>query len=340
MIATIILMVLVNSPVTQARNANGSRFLSLREALDISVRRNPSLKLMDIKIQKAKLDIEQQFIDVQESELMVKQKKLALLAWQNQRQTIMNNVKLDVHNKYYQCVIAVIRLSIAKEDLKYAGEYLEDSKKNYREGKIHKVQLRQIEEIFKQKEEEEIMSRGELRRAKLALLLSINERLGARIAVAESIGENIRELRLKDIRRRVLTNNRNIRAARLKYSIKKMESSLVDESLMSKNDIRKARYDLDEAAIELEEEIRQQNVEAVSRYLIVRDMEARMITAEKRLKRARLGYLLASKRYRDGYINKQIYHNSDMDYKRMRLTHETMVQNYNIAKLRLFFLLN
>ena len=204
-IVPVTLMIIVGgvvmSPSGQAREIRDGRFLSLREALDISLKRNTSLKLINIKIKKAKLDIEQQFIDVSKTRLMVKRKKLALLSWKNQQKTIIQNVSLDVHNKYYQCVIAGIRLNIAKEDLLYAEELLKESRQNFKDGKIHKIQLRQMEEMYKQKEEEKIMSRGELKRAKLALLLSINERLGARIRVGDNVGENIRELKLKGLKK-------------------------------------------------------------------------------------------------------------------------------------------
>jgi hypothetical protein len=109
---------------------------------------------------------------------------------------------------------------------------------------------------------------------------------------------------------------------------------------MSKNEVLKAEYNLKESRIQFEQEIRKQKVELVNRYLLVKDNSVRLETARKSVSRAKQAYDTDNARYRKGYISKNMRDRGLIGYKRQLLGYLTLVKNYNLAKIRYFFLFN
>ena len=328
------LFFLTVSAFTQNRSIN----YSMNQAIQVSLRKNPDLKLINLLIEKTKLDIEQRFIDIKESKLKSIQKKIAIMQLENKREDIIDLVYLDVQNKYYGCIISKTRLEKAKDNLQYIKSYLDKSSSNYKSGKIDLITYKQIEEEYKQKKEEYIFSRGEFKRSVLAFLLSINENLSISINFTDSINQNTRLINLDSAQANLITSDRNIVLARLNYQLKKLEYNLLDNKIISKNEIEKAKYDLKEAKIKLEQEIRKQKVELWSRYLQIKEQEARLITSEKRLNRAYTSYKLNESKYQQGYIPRYVLDQSIIVYNNLYVLNMSVIKDYSLAMLRFSFM--
>ncbi|MDH4129305.1 MAG: TolC family protein, partial [Spirochaetota bacterium] len=305
----------------------------MNQAINLSIKKNPDLKLVNLMIKKTELDIEQRFMDIKESELKAKHKKFSIMQLENQREDIIDSVYFDVQNRYYDGVINKNRYEKAKDNLMFMKNYLDENIKNYKMGKIDLISYKQIEEEYKQKKEDYILSRGDFKRAVLAFLLSINESLTISVNFTDSISQDTKSINFTTAESNLLNNNRNISLARLNYQIKKLEYNLLDKKIMSKNEIEKAKFDLDEAKIKLEQEIRKQKVELWSRYLLIKEQEAKLITIGKRLNRANTSYQLNESKYQQGYIPKHKLDQSSMEYNNLFILHLTVIKAYNLAKL-------
>ncbi len=319
---------------------NDSISFSLNDSIYRALKRNPQLKLIDLKIKKTKLDIDQKYSDVKDTDLKRKRLEYDLLMLENQKMDIIDTVHYDVEDKYYSCLVAKERNKIADEDFKYTKSYYQESLKNYKEGKIDQITFEQVREQYKQKEEEVFLSRSEYRRAVLAFLLAVDESLGMTVRFKDSLRENHKLIRFKTARKNFIYTNRNILLKRLNYEVRVLEEDLIDEEIMSKNEIRRARFNLNEANTELEYEIRKQKVELVTLYLLVKEGEAQLTVAEQRLYRSKKAYDVAETRYRQGYIAKNVRDNLLIAHKQQYFNYLQTIKMFNLAKIRFFFLLN
>ncbi len=313
--------------------------LSLRQAVDMALRKNPDIRLVELKIKKTELDIEQRFIDIRESKLKGLGKRLAILELENQRDDIIDTVEYDVQEKFYNTLLSKIRYQIALEDLGYTKSYWQEGTRNYRDGKIDEESYEEIKEEYRQKEEELVLSEGDYKRSSLFLLLSINISLANSVHLTDSIRENLKALDFGYARGNLRTDNRQIRQARLKYRQKRLEYRLTDKEVESKNDIRRAKFDYKESKIELKQVIRKQVVELWSRYLRVKELEANRMVAQKRMNRRKRTYENSLSRFKQGYTSRNTQDRSLISYKRERYNYFKVVKDLNLAKLRYFSLL-
>ncbi len=305
----------------------------------MALERNPDIKLVELKIRKTELDIEQRFIDIRESKLKALGKRFALLELENQRDDIIDTVEYDVQERYYNAKLSRIRYQIALEDLRYTKSYWQEAIMNYKDGKIDEESFEETQEEYRSKEEELVLSEGDHKRSGLMLLLAINTSLSNSVRLTDSIQANYKALDFAYARGNFRIDNRQIRQARLKYRLKRLEYKIIDKEVESKNDIRRAKFDYREAKIELEQTTRKQVVELWSRYLRVKELEANRLVARKRMDRRKQTYGKNLNRFKQGYIAKNTRDRSVITYRRERYNYLKVVKDLNLAKLRYFALL-
>lgn len=318
---------------------SGRKGLSLSQSINQALNKNPELKIVRLQTRKTELDILQEFIDIKDTDLKRKRKGKSLLELENKEKDIIDTVTYNVTERYYNTIISFKELKLAEEDLKITRDYLYETKKNFNDGKTDESNLEEVKELYKSKEEAIILKQSSYEQNKLLFMLSIHEPFESQIYLVDNISENIRISRYTSLRTSLLVDNRAIRLARLNNALKTLEYELVDEDVDSKNTILQAEYDMREAELNLNYEIRKQEVEMWTRYLKIKEVKANIKTLKKKMSRLKDEQINSQLKYSKGYINKYQLDQSYINYKNAEMSYYKAIKNLNLATLNLNFIL-
>lgn len=313
---------------------------SLSGSLSTALKRNPSLQTMELKIQQAKLGFEERTVGRLDTPLKKIDRELFLLDLENQRQDISDSIDYQVHHLYYENIIQAKAVELAKKDMDYGKEYLEEVDKNFREGRVERREYRSAVESLNQKQENFILRSSDKQNFYLNFLLVLNLPLSESIRITGRIDQTSSIRSIEFYRKKLRDNNRRIQKARLQFELKELENESLVPAIQSQYEVQKSELALQVAKLEFDEQVRKEEVELWKRYLTVSDKESRVKTAEQRLKRQEEIYAIEKENFAKGYIasfQKNLFH---MAYLQAELSHLRALKELQLALRNLEYLLN
>lgn len=314
--------------------------LSLSESLYKALEDNPEIKLINFNIERIKLEIKESTFDKKLTPLVEKQSEYKIMNLENQKQDIIDNIIYEVTLKYNNILILEYNLKYAEKNLEYTELTLKNTEKNYEAGLTDSITLEKAKENVRLKSEVLSNTTGDLKRSMMSLLLSINSNLDSSIRLTDELNLETSFVNLDNSIGELYTENRKIKLAKLNLEVKILEYETLTQISTTKNDIMRAKLDLEEAEIKLEKTKKEVYNDLVNKYLDYEKDLQQYNTAETTLSVSKKKYRMNQNKYDEGLITIGDLNNSELEMDYAYISNLQSISKVNLSKLLFYMMFN
>ncbi len=331
--SSIAILILALVLFTHINNAYSMPRFTLEDAIEKAIENSPEIKLLDFKIERTMLEIKESTFDKKNTELVEKQSKQKIMVLENQKSDVIDEITYEVSEKYYNIIILEKTLTFVNKDYRYTKSELDNAEINYDTGLLDSLSLEKIKEKLRTKEEAISNTEGDLKRAKVSLLLSMGENLNSNVKISNDISLDTSSTDLSSSEGKLYSNNRSILLAKLNLEVKELEYDALVRISASKDSIKKASLDVEEATIVLEQTKKEMYKELANKYLDVEKYLQELETNETRLNYQQEKFRLNKRKYNEGLITQIELNSIELDMDSAELNYLNSIAKVNLAKL-------
>ncbi len=338
-----ILFLLIVS-IVKPKNADAYRrptiYLRLTDCLKLALESDPSIKLIETKIGQVDLDLEAMEETYRRTQLIETKIKETRMQLENQKENIIDLISLNIYNLYYTAVLADRKYDLAKIDERYTRDFLEKSRANYDTGRIDRLTLQGIEELYNGKVAARKIAYSELEKANISLLLAINKDTSYEVHLTDKIIFQEEVIDIQEAEYSLLTSNRELLMLQLSIDTRKLEYKVLDKEVAGKNEIKKAKYSIIEAKANKDIKKKELILALWERFLAVRNVLVQIEVTQDNVEYYTDKYQSEQARYKQGLITSNEVNQAKVKKLQSLIDYKDAVKNYIVAKFNYEILFN